>query len=130
MQPKGTCYSSIQNIIQEYILIESKNAFIITDFDQCTNIALKYPATNFLLWKDELTDLSESTFIMNQAQKNARNVSFYETQNHETIERKNDFFDWVYDAYILNKCFFENKKKDFYNLLFELHRVVKPYGII
>lgn len=130
MQPKSTCYSSIQNIIQEYILVESKNAFIITDFDQCTNIALKYPTTNFLLWKDELTDLSESTFIMNQAQKNVRNISFYETQNHETIERKNDFFDWVYDAYILNKCFLENKKKDFYNLLFELHRVVKPYGII
>jgi hypothetical protein len=116
METNRTCYSSIQHIIQEYILVESKNSFLITDFDQCTKIAQQYANTNFLLWKDELTDLSESTFIMNQRQSSAPNVNFYETQNHETIERKNDFFDWVYDAYILNKCFAENKKKDFYNL--------------
>lgn len=98
------CYNSVDIRIKDYIDNYSKNALLVTDFEQSNMLAKCWPSTSFVLWKDEVSDLRTTGF-----NKPGPNITFCETVDHAKIDRKNDFFDWIYDAYILTKCFKENK---------------------
>ena len=109
MEAPNSVYHSIDLIVMEYVPSNSKHVLLVTDYQQSSVFTQTWKNTKFLLWKDEFTDLKTSGFYENPS----RNIELLETQDHDTIPRQNETFDWIYDAYILNKCFVENKKKDF-----------------
>ena len=99
-----TAYTCIDLTLKDYLPFQGKNSLLLTDLEQSSIICKSFQNTNHVLWKDEHSDMKKSGVKLL-----CPNLSFFEQNAHNKIDRKNDFFDWIYDAYILEKCYTENR---------------------